>query len=149
MQNQLNKISDQERKMLLDAPALITALIAGSDGGFNQAEEDWAEKVVGFRKDTAHYSLHYFYELVGENFHQKMEAYHKMYENMPNRADVIQSELTNLKPILAKLDEHYREKLVDSFRSFAKQIAESSGGVLGFFSQTKEEQILIKLEMFD
>lgn len=149
MQNQLYKISDQERKLLVDAPVLITLLIAGADGEFNKKEEDWAEKVVGFRKETAHYTLHYYYELVGEKFHEKLEHYHNLYGKMANRNDVIKAELSNLKPILAKLDEHYREKLIESFRSFAKQIAEAGGGILGFFSKSKEEESLMKLEMFD
>lgn len=149
MQNQLYKITDQERKMLVDAPALITLLIAGADGAFDKKEEDWAEKVVGFRKESAHYTLHYYYELAGEKFHEKLEHYHKIYGNMSNRNDVLQGELKNLRPILAKLDEHYREKLIESFRSLAKQIAESGGGILGFFSKSKEEESLMKLEMFD
>lgn len=149
MQNQLYKISDQERKQLIEAPVLITLLIAGADGEFNAKEEQWAEKVIGFRKDTAHYTLQYYYELVSEGFDKKLEEFHGIYGGMANRSTAIQEELTKLRPILAKLDEHYREKLVESYKSLAKQIAESSGGILGFFSRNKEEESLMKLEMFD
>lgn len=149
MQNQLYKISDQERKQLIEAPVLITLLIAGADGEFSPTEAQWAEKVVGFRKDTAHYTLQYYYELVSDGFDKKLEDLHSYYGGMNNRSTAIQEELSKLKPILSKLDEHYREKLIESYKSLAKQIAESSGGILGFFSRNKEEEALMKLEMFD
>ena len=59
------------------------------------------------------------------------------------------NEIAQINPILAKLDEHYREKLVESFRSLAEQVAEGSGGIMGFFSTSKEESTLMKLEMIE
>ena len=51
MQNQLHKLNDIERQQLLNAPVLITLLIAGADGKIDERELDWATRVTHFRKE--------------------------------------------------------------------------------------------------
>ncbi|MBK7959422.1 MAG: hypothetical protein IPK03_15840 [Bacteroidetes bacterium] len=150
MQNQLHKLNDIERQQLLNAPVLITLLIAGADGKSDERELDWATRVTHFRKETAHFTLQYFYEVVGENFNDKLkQAISNHDADTAGRKAQLTNEIAQINPILAKLDEHYREKLVESFRSLAEQVAEGSGGIMGFFSTSKEESTLMKLEMIE
>lgn len=148
MQNQFHKLKEAEKNQLLEAPVLIAILIAGADGKIEENEIQWAEKVTHFRRETAHYTLHNFYETVGTDFEAKFRStLASLPEDTTQRNELLASKLAELKPALAKMDEHYREKLVESFRSFAKQVAEASGGFLGFFSKSNEEAKWINLEM--
>ncbi len=63
------------------------------------------------------------------------------------RFDKISEELVKLNDILPKLDPLFARAFLKSMRTFASSVAESSGGIFGFFSVSFDEQQLIGLEM--
>jgi hypothetical protein len=55
--------------------------------------------------------------------------------------------LTKLNAPLAQIDEELKERLLESFRSFARSVAHTNEGILGYFMNNPEEEKVIKLEM--
>lgn len=142
------ELSVSEYGKLKDAIALITVLIAGADGQVRQNELDWAAKVTKIRSYNMSEDLRSFYKEVGMTYAEKLDDY---FESFPNSVDertrLISERLSQLNPILAKLDPKVAARLYKSYLSFAKHVAKASGGFFGFFNINKEEAKLIGLPM--
>ena len=67
--------------------------------------------------------------------------------NQEEKMNYLSDKLAELKPILAKLDEGFSHRLLDSFHSMALSMAEISGGLLNFFSTNPAEEKWLALEM--
>lgn len=150
MSEYFTKLNQDEKSELSDALALITVLIAGADGAFEQEELDWAEKVTHIRSYKLKGELKSFYEEVEENLIEKVKYF---IDNMPadvaERSQQISERLSKLNPILSKLHPEVGSKLYKGFLSFADHVAKASGGVMGFFSINAEEAKWITLPMID
>lgn len=148
MLDQFSNLSENETKQLLDALPLITVLIAGADGNFEKEEVDWAEKVTHIRSYKLKGELKSFYEEVHNNLLEKVQYFiDSLPSGVTERTSIISERLSELNPILAKLDPAIGAKLYGGFVSFAEQIAKASGGVMGFFSINHAESKLIALPM--
>lgn len=140
----------EELELLLDAPALVTVLIGGADGDLDEKEVAWGKKLTQIRADREDSFLQDYYEDVNENFKKSLV---KIVEKFPPVIDAeenckaIATELEKLNAIYKKLDKNFVNALNKSLRSFAQQIAEASGGVLGFGSESYEEEQWINLSM--
>lgn len=142
-------LDKKEVAILVATPVLITVLIAGADDNIDNDEKTWASKVIDYRTHVGDTDLHEYYNLVDLNFESHMEVAINEYMTIEKatRTMQISEELKELNPILAKVDKAYAEELVESWRSFARQIAKASGGFLGFGSISIQEEHLIGLEM--
>ncbi len=141
-------LSDSEFEKLKDAIALITVYIAGADGSIEEDEINWAEKITHIRSYSLPEGLKDFYKEVGEDFHDKVLNYIETFKGDVNkRNSEIANRLAQLNPILSKLDPKLGAELYKSFKSFAKHVAKSTGGFLGFFSIGPEEAKLLDLDM--
>lgn len=143
-----NNLKEEEKAELLDALPLITVMIAGADGSFDQEELDWAEKITHIRSYKLKKEMKAFYEEVDATFIEKVQYF---IEAMPSdvnlRNDMISQRLEKLNPILAKLDTSVAYKMYRGFLSFAEHVAKASGGIMGFFSVNAAEAKLIQLPM--
>lgn len=143
-------LSDAEYDKLKQTIANISIYIAAADGEIEESETQWAEKVTKIRSYNLPEDLREFYKDVGVDFHDRLE---KLLDTLPKpqaeRMAFLERELASINPIMAKLDEELGAELYKSFRSFAKHVAKSSGGFLGFFSIGPKEADLIKLSMID
>lgn len=141
-------ISQEELQTLENAVSQIALLIAISDGDINDEETDWATKLVHIRTYSGSGTLHSFYEEVEANFNIKLAD---LMKNMPKDTEahktVLFEKIAQVNPVLAKLDPETAYELYKSYLTLAKSIAKSSGGILGFWSISKEEQKLIDLPM--
>ena len=130
--------------------AWITALIASSDGEFDKKEADWAKKIAEIRTYSSPDILLPFYKEVGQNFDEVLTS---TLDGIPKdheaRKEILSERLTKLNDIFPLLDNKLAYKLYKSFQSFAKHVAKSSGGFLGFFSISSEEKSLIDLPMLN
>lgn len=148
MLEQFCNLSEDETKKLLDALPLITVLIAGADGKFEKEEMDWADKVTHIRSYKLKGELKDFYAEVHTNLMEKVQYFmDSMPSGVNERTIIISERLSDLNPILAKLDPSIGSKLYSGFVSFAEHIAKASGGVMGFFSINHAESKLIGLPM--
>ena len=142
------QLSETEFSTLVDALPGIAILIAGADGKIDEEETDWAEKLTHIRSYNHPPSLEGLYEVANESFSGQMHAFLASYPKQAgDRNRMISGELEALNPILAKLDPTTAYAVYDSLTSFARHIARSSGGFLGFGAISKQEEEWIGLPM--
>ncbi len=141
-------LTRQELNILEDAIPQIAVLIAGADGEIEVQESEWATKLTHIRTYNSSEDLHDFYKEVDTNFAVKFAEFTKFSSAQTEvRQTKISENLSKLNPILAKLDNKTAFHLYDSFISFAKSIANVTGGVLGFHSVNSEEKKWVGLPM--
>lgn len=145
----LNNLSAEEKELVFNAPALVAYLIGGVDNNFDEKEIEQAKHVVNLRSTVGDALLLDYFSAVNKNFDAKLLALIQKYENLEaeTRTEILVEELTTLNEILKKLDSLYTKTLVASLRSYAKEIAEASGGIFGMLDVSYEEEHLIGLEM--
>ncbi|MEM7655875.1 MAG: hypothetical protein AAF399_07085 [Bacteroidota bacterium] len=137
-----------EQHLLFKAPALVAVLVAGADEQIDEKEEALAQKLVSYRTFTSETQLHDYYEVVNEQFETALgEAMQAWKANGGNGH--LSSMLAGVNPILPKLDAAYAKLLKDSWRSYARKVAEASGGFLGMGSVSKEELQVVDLPMIE
>ena len=148
MISQFENLNAEEVQLMYDAVPLVTILIAGADGNIDADETAWAKKLTDIRSYSYHESLREYYENVGAQFSDKLADYNN---NLPAdvapRTEAITSKLSGLNDILPKLEQSFAFRYYESLTSFAKHVAKSSGGFLGFASISKEEANLMGLSM--
>jgi hypothetical protein len=148
MNTLFSELSAQENQDLKDAFAKITVYIAGADGTIDAEEITWAEKVTEIRSYKMTDDLLDFYKEVHEEFEQKLDYYIAHFKGTSaERNAAVESHLSALNPILAKLDLKVGAHLYKGFVSFADHVAKATGGILGFFTIGPAEKALLGLKM--
>ena len=141
-------LNSEEYKSLTDAISLITLLIAGADGDVEKTELDWASKITNIRSYALPEDLNDFYKDVGADFTERLDHFtHVTNSSVTMRMGEINDKLSKINPVLAKLNPVLGATLYKSYTSFAKHVAKSSGGFLGFFAVGPEEEKWISLPM--
>ena len=142
------KLTEEEKKLMMDVPLLITILIAGADWKIDETEKKWAYKIKVFRSKKEKSLLNEYYKEAGKHFKKDLL---KLQKDLPSkiseRNTIISSRLEKLNNILPKLDIKFSIEFYNSILSYAEQIAKSSGGVLGFASTSTEEKKWLGLKM--
>ena len=145
---QFQYLNQTEKSKMYDAIPLITILIACADGDLTHKERTWAEKITKIRSYSYHESLREYYLNVGKSYQEKLDYFLEKFPlNVDRRTSIISAELEDLNPILMKLDQVFAWRFYESLLSFAKHVARSSGGFLGWSSINEAERKLIGLEM--
>jgi len=141
-------ITEQEKRQLIEGIAKITILIAGADGTIDKHETSWASKLAKIRSYASNKRLNEFYGIVGKTFCKDLE---RMISTLPKdtaaRTNELAMQLSQLNNLLAKLPFKIRLALYNSYTSFAKHVAEASGGFFRFLSISGEEKKLMSLPM--
>ena len=123
-------LSDEEIDKLKDAVALITVYIAGADGVIEENELEWAKKIANIRSYSLQDGLEEFYESVGEDFAERVEKYVKRLSDLQTRNNTVENRLTELNPILAKLEPKMGALMYSSYVSFAEHVAKATSKVI-------------------
>ena len=143
-------IDNAQKKQLIDAIAQITVLIAGADGMIDTAETAWANKLAKIRSYASEELLNEFYQLVGNNFIEDLNAeILALPKETDPRTQVLVGKLARLNAPLAKLPNPIGATLYQSYTSFAKHVAEASGGFMRIWSVSSEEKKLMSLPMLN
>jgi len=141
-------LSAEEFGKLKKGVAWIALLIAGADGKIDSTEISWASKIAKIRSYANPDLLNEFYREVGEDFDENLM---NLIETSPNEKDerskLAVDAISELNPILAKLEPLVGYKLYVSFKSFATHVAKASGGFLRMWSVSYEENKYIDLPM--
>ena len=141
-------LSNEEIQVLEDAIPQIAVLIAGADGEIDSHEIDWATKLAHIRTYSSSVDLREFYKQIDKTFVVKTTEIMKYSStNKDVRQAKLSENLEKINSILAKLDHKTAEHLYESFISFAKGVANASGGVLGFHTLHSEEKKWVTLPM--
>lgn len=146
----LGHLKTADLEQLYDAFPLITLLIAGADGVISDEEVAWAKKIIHIRSYKMKADLRVFYEEVDSRFETRFNHFRNlMPAGVYERTQSVSDRLKELNLILARLEPETGSKLYKGFVSFAQQVAKSDGGVMGFFTVSKEEAALAGLPMID
>ncbi|MEZ5037575.1 MAG: hypothetical protein R2760_08825 [Chitinophagales bacterium] len=148
---QFNHLTEEEVQLLLDAPAIITLLIGTADGNMDDKEIAAGLSSVIVRKESNDALLQPYYEAVDKNYDQRLFDFSNQYKDKDKeqRTQELSDVLAGLNDILAKVDPLFTTVLVKSLKSFAKEIAQASGGMagIGLMAISNEEEHLISLPM--
>lgn len=144
----LKNLTAEEQQQMKDAIAYITILVAGADGNIDEKELSASEKLAQIRSFSFHSELKEFYQEVNAELSEQVQ---KLITELPDEVDArqqaISTELEKLNAVLAKLSLHHGHIFYDSFVSFAKHVAKSAGGFIGFMSVGAEEKKVAELPM--
>ena len=143
-------VNEQELQTLVKVPVMVTFLVAGSDNNIDEQERDWAERLVEFRSMKNESDLVEYYNLVERSWDGNFQHYAEIineYSDPQLRCEFLALELEKCNAILAKLNPTLAAKLYNGFKSFARQIAMSSGGILGIGAISPEENQWVNLKM--
>lgn len=150
MVEEFKTLRDDEIEVLLNAPVLVSVLIAGADDKIDKDEIAQAVEIANSKQARAREQLIEYYREVGKDFQAKFEKYvAEMPDNAGARSEAITAELRKLNFILPKVDRNFAIKLYASLRDMAKKVAEASGGILGYMSVSYEEAKLMELQMIE
>lgn len=148
--NVLKKLDREEETLLFDSIPLITILIAGSDGEIDNKELQESENITKIRAYTNPDALGEFYTRVGQNFNERLsELLEELPSDTQERTDALSLRLSGLTEILQKVDMDFADVYYGSLKSFARYVAEATGGFLGFGNVSYKESELIDLPMID
>ncbi|MBU2913073.1 MULTISPECIES: hypothetical protein [Reichenbachiella] len=150
MVEEFKTLRDDEIEVLLNAPVLVSVMIAGADDKIDKTEITQAVEIANSKQARAREQLIEYYREVGKDFQAKFEKYvAELPDNASARTDLISTELRKLNHILPKLEHNFAVKLYASLKEMAKKVAEASGGVLGYMSVSYEEAKLMELGMIE
>ena len=148
--NNFSHLTADEFSKLTEAPLYLGLLIAEADGELDHKELEWIEKITHFRIKTAHHSLRKYYVESNNYIKENMGLVRSsLPTQQEQKMQFLSDKLAEMRPILAKLDEGFRHRLIDSYHSMALSVAEISGGLLNFFSTNPDEEKWLGLEMLN
>lgn len=148
MDRDLRNLNPEEYALLKDAAAYIVILIAGADGNIDATEIEWAEKIVHIRTYTGDERLKDFHQELDSELPAKLkQLIAELPKDVAKRSEIVSEKLTGLNPILASLPPAIGAYLYKSFVTYARRIATSSGGFLGFMTVSAEEKKWVGLPM--
>jgi hypothetical protein len=143
-------LSEEEKELMFDALPLIAVLVAGADGKMDNEEIKWAEKMADIRSFDNHGRIAAYYEIVDERILDRIAELRKeLPADIDERQQLINQRLAGLNAALAKLDSPFDYLYYRDFISYAKHLAEVSGGFLSYFSVGPEEEQAIQLPTVD
>lgn len=144
------ELTKEEFSLLVDAPALITVLIAGADGEVDQAERRRSEDTMRMLTRDKSGVLRQYYALVTEIFWAKMNGFLTEFPDNPStRNQLIAARLQLINPVLAKLNLETAYDLFQGFKALAEATAHSSGENTHKRGVGSEEAVWVELPMLD
>lgn len=148
---EFRSLTQNEINTIVDAPALVTILIAGAEGKIDEKEIEWGKYVVHFRvTDYESSSMMRVYNEVDRVFMDALEQYiQSLPKDTDERSAEIKRRLSALNPIFRKVQLKFAKEYLDSLKSLAKQVAKASGGIWGYGSISPEEQRFLDLDMIE
>jgi len=144
---ELSRLSYGEKELLLRAPLLVCILIAGADGTIDDKEIKRTLQIAEQQNSVSPILGTFFVELTAD-FEEKLKVLMQSYpSNAKVRNAKIIDELIALNVMWSRLSPRFSEAYYEMLRSFARNVATSSGGFWGKISS--EEARLIELPMID
>lgn len=150
MIEQFSYLSQQERALVMDVPALVTVWIAGSDENIDKREIERGLDLMKWKKSRSRPDLITYYQEVSARFPVRLnEILKELPQNKKERDAVVEQQLSRMNTILPKFSREFAEQLYASYCEIAKSVAEASGGFLGYLSVNMDESKRIMLPMID
>jgi hypothetical protein len=138
MKNPLDELSNEDRLVLLKAPALVSVLAALlDDGKVDSKEMADAIDMSHLRTFTADVPLQPFYEEAYIDFKQNLNGLIGHYSPFDDdQIERMKEEIDLVYRVMAKLDKGYAGRLKDSLMSYAAHVGNVHGKLKDFFDFT-------------
>lgn len=134
MEKQLEKLSHEDKALLLRAPALVSLLAACSDGGIDRREKADAIELSHLRTFTSPPILHPYYKEVEKIFEEELEKMIQQYCPMGElQEQALKEEVEKVYEVLDQLDQNFRLELWISLDSYARHVGSVHQHFLEFF----------------
>lgn len=147
---QLENLNASEKELVLNAPALVTLLIAGADDKIEEEEIRRSLQLVHVKSYAEAVDIKEIYQTLNEDFEVRLS---NLIDNSPRnlveREAYLIEELTKLNRVYSKLDQTFALKFHASLQSFASYIAMAAGGIFGIESISEREGKFVKLPMVE
>ncbi|GAA5220573.1 hypothetical protein [Membranihabitans marinus] len=149
MNEKFKGITESEYLQLIKAISDITVLIAGADGKIEDSETEWANKITKIRSYNLPKALSEYYKQVGLTFSDDVDQLVSEFRaDSEKTSNLIKLRLAHLNDIFSKIENKtLAYELYQSFLSFAKHVARSTGGFLGWGAIGSKEDQVVDLKM--
>jgi hypothetical protein len=147
MLREFEALEASEIELMLKAPILVCMLVAGADGKIDSKEVNKAIQVAR-RKAKSSDILWQYFSVASEDFEDKLRILLPNYPNTPAaRNEILVEELAALNAVLPRVESSFRRQFYSLLKELAREVAASSGGLLGYNAIDKEEAKYIGLDM--
>lgn len=149
MLREFGALDSREIELMLKAPILVCMLVAGADGKIDSKETNKAIAVTR-RKAKSSNVLWQYFSVASEDFEEKLRILLKDYPEDPtSRNEILVEELTQLNDVLPRVATSFQKLFYSLLIELAREVATSSGGLLGYKAIDKEEAKYIGLSMIN
>lgn len=144
MLSKIEHLSSAEKQLIVNAPLLVSALVAGSDGEFMPEEISQAVKIIHIKTYSETRDVSGVYKAIDAH---SEEAIDMLIDSLPestlDRNLFLIEQLTELNAIFPKLDEVFATDLFNSLKELAFYV--SNAGDLGVGMRSEQEKEMAKL----
>jgi len=145
MHSKIEHLSAGEKKLVINAPILVTALISGADGEFHTDEIKQAVKIIHIKTYSETRDVSGVYKSIDGHSEEMIDD---LINHLPKtsweRNNIIVEELKGLNRIFPKLDEEFAHELFKSLKELAYYV--SNAGNLGIDFHSEQEKEFVKLD---
>jgi hypothetical protein len=136
MIKQLEKLSEEDRKLLFKAPVLVSVLASSAvdEAAINKSQKASAIKLAHLKTFTAMPLLLSYYAEVEKDFKRTFEeAIQKYFPFDEDKRNELKKEMDKTSLVINKLDKEYAEALGISFERYAKHVKKASHSIFQDF----------------
>jgi|SRR5690606_10169564 len=149
MIREFGSLDSREVELMLKAPILVCMLVAGADGKIDSKETNRAIAVTR-RKARSSHALWQYFSVASEDFEEKLRILLRDYPDSASiRNETLVEELAQLNDVLPRVDTSFQKRFYSLLLELAREVATSSGGLLGYNAIDKEEAKYIGLSMIN
>lgn len=148
MLSKIDHLSSAEQQLILNAPLLISALVAGADGEFMPEEIKEAVRIIHIKTYSETRDVSGVYKAIDAHTEADIEGLINMLpESTSERNAFIISHLSGLNEIFPKLDARFAADLYNSLKELAFYV--SNAGDLGIGLRSEQEKEMAKLSFLN
>ena len=149
MLREFGALDSREVELMLKAPILVCMLVAGADGKIDSKETNKAIAVTR-RKAKSSNVLWQYFSVASEDFEEKLRILLQDYpDDASRRNEILVEELGQLNDVLPQVAASFQKLFYSLLLELAREVASSSGGLLGYHAIDKEEAKYIGLSMIN
>lgn len=148
MLSKIEHLSASEKQLILEAPIMVSALVAGSDGDFRPEEIAQAVKIIHIKTYSETRDVSGVYKTIDGHTEASIDDFIK---HLPHttfeRNKVLSEKLSGLNHIFPKLDPNFAVDLYKSLKELAYYV--SNAGDLGLGMRSDQEKEMAKLSFIN
>ena len=128
------KLTKEQKALLLKAPALVSILAAGTDHKMDNREKADAIEMSHLRTFTSDPLLRPYYREVEKVFKSELEKLIGLHIPLNEFSKIaIKDEIEEINKLLGKMDREFAKTLKKSLNSYAKHVHDSDRNVIEYF----------------